>query len=107
MIGVRCCQFEIVPCITKEFQEPLANKALLNHVISTPRAKTAESCEIQCFMEVTCESYNFGPNEEGDHVCELSDSDGVRDPDDLVTRQDFLYRATKVSWRGSVEKSIT
>ena len=58
-------------------------------------------------MEVTCESYNFGPNEEGDHVCELSDSDGVRDPDDLVTRQDFLYRATKVSWRGSVEKSIT
>ena len=67
------------------------------------------SCEIQCFIEVTCVSYNFGRNEDGDNVCELSDSDGVREPDDLVTRQDFLYRATKVSWigRGSVEKRIT
>ena len=76
-------------------------------MISTPRAKTAETCEIQCFIEVKCESYNFGLNENGDYLCELSDSDGVRDPDDLRARQDFLHRATKVSWGEGVVKSMT
>ena len=76
-------------------------------MISKPRAKTAKICEIQCFIEIKCESYNFGPNEDGDYLCELSDSDDVRDPHDLRARQDFLYRATKVSWGGNVVKSIT
>lgn len=80
----------------KEFGKPVANKALLNHVISTPRANSAEVCELQCFIEVTCESYNFGPNEDGGHVCELSDSDAIRDPDDWATKQGFLYGGTKV-----------
>ena len=75
-------------------------------MISTPVAKTAENCEIQCFIEVKCESYNFDPNEDGDYLCELSDSDGVRDPDDLRVRQGSLYRATKVSWGGHVVKSV-
>ena len=76
-------------------------------MISTPRAKTAEICEIQCFIEVKCESYNFGPNEDGGYLCELSNSEGVRDPDDLRVRQGSVYRATKVSWGGGVVKSIT
>ena len=76
-------------------------------MISTPSTKTAEICEIQCFIEVKCESYNFGPNEEGGYLCELSDSEGVRDPDDLRARQGSVYRATKVSWGGGVVKSIT
>ena len=75
-------------------------------MISTPVAKTAETCKIQCFIEVKCESYNFRLNEDGNYLCELSDSDGVRDPDDLGAQQDFLYRATKVSWRENVGKSI-
>ena len=76
-------------------------------MISTPRAKTAVICEIQCFIEVKCESYNFGPNEDGGYLCELSNSEGVRDPDDLRVRQGSVYRATKVSWGGGVVKSIT
>ena len=65
--------------------------AVLNHVISTPRANTAEICEVQCFIEVTCESKHFGLTEGGDQVCELNDSDGVKDPDDLVTRLWLLH----------------
>ena len=34
---------------------------------------------------------NFGLTEVGDHVCELNDSDGVKDPDDLVTRLWLLH----------------
>ena len=40
-------------------------------------------------------------------MCELNDSDDVRDPDDLVARRDFFHRAIEVSWRGTVVKNIT
>ena len=42
------------------------------------------------------ESYNFGPAENCGHVCELSDSDVVRDELDLIFRQGFIYRGTMV-----------
>lgn len=47
-------------------------------------------------MESECESYNFGPKEGGGHVCELSDSDSIRDPLDWITKQGFVYAETKV-----------
>ena len=47
-------------------------------------------------MEIKCESYNFGAKEDGDHVCELSDSDAIRDPLDWITKHGFLYRETQV-----------
>ena len=55
-----------------------------------------EVCKIRCFIEAKCESYNFGPKEGGGHVCELSDSDAIRDPLDLVTKRGFLYAETQV-----------
>ena len=58
---------------------------------------SADNCEIECFLEMKCESYNLGPQlESGDHVCELSNSDALRDPLDLMTNQGFIYRRTKV-----------
>ena len=47
-------------------------------------------------MEITCQSYNFGPKEGGGDVCELSDSDAIRDPLDWTTTQEFIYGGTKV-----------
>ena len=38
--------------------------------------------------------------ENGDHVCELSNSDALRDPLDLMTNQGFIYRGTKVEANG-------
>ena len=83
-------------CITKIFESPVTNKALTNHVISTPTVTSAQVCEIECFLEIKCESYNFGPKEGGGHVCELSDSDAVRDPLEWTTKEGFVYRGTKV-----------
>ena len=65
-------------------------------MISTPSVTSAVQCEIDCFMEFKCESYNFGPKEGGGHVCELSDTDAIRDPLDWTTKQGFIYRGTKV-----------
>ena len=47
-------------------------------------------------MEITCQSYNFGPKEDGGHVCELSDSDAISDPLNWTTKQGFIYGGTKV-----------
>ena len=55
-----------------------------------------ELCELHCFMEITCQSYNFGPKEGGGHVCELSDSDAIRNPLDWTTKQGSIYGGTKV-----------
>ena len=69
----------IETCITKVFVSPVANKALTNHVITSRKVTSAENCEIECFLEMKCESYNLGPQlENGDHVCELSNSDAIR-----------------------------
>ena len=87
----------IETCITKVFVNPVANKALTNHVITSRKVTSAENCEIECFLEMKCESYNLGPQlENGDHVCELSNSDALRDPLDLMTNHGFIYRGTKV-----------
>lgn len=84
------------PCTKKTFVEPVPNKALVNHVISNPTVASEEVCKIQCFIEATCESYNFGPKEDGGHVCELSNSDAIRDPQDRVAKQRHHYVGTLV-----------
>ena len=65
-----------------------------------------EVCKVRCFVEAKCESYNFGPKEGGGHVCELSDSDAIRDPLDLDTKQGFLYVETQV-WKLRVHQNVS
>ena len=50
-------------------------------------AMSAELCELQCFLEISCQSYNYGPKENGVQVCELSDSDAIGDPLDWTIKQ--------------------
>ena len=80
----------------KIFVNAVEDKVLINHAISTPEVTSEELCKIRCFMEVKCESYNFGPKEGGGHVCELNDSDAIRDPLDFIRKQGFLYSETQV-----------
>lgn len=87
-----------VPCIKKTFVEPVPNKILVSHVISTLTVASEEVCKIHCFIEVSCVSYNFGPKETGYHVCELSESDAISHPLDWITKQGFLYGETQV-WK--------
>ena len=84
------------PCIKKTFVKPIPNKTLVNHVISNSTVTSEEGCKIQCFIEATCESYNFGLKEDGGYVCELSNSDAIRDPQDWVAKQRHLYVGTLV-----------
>ncbi|XP_068711961.1 fibropellin-3-like isoform X2 [Montipora foliosa] len=85
-------------CITKTFVEPIADTALTNHVINALTTVTSQDlCELRCFLQVKCESYNFGLTDSGDYVCELSDSDATRDELDLIAKRGFIYRAIRNS----------
>ena len=48
-------------------------------------------------MDNICDSFNIGQSVHGDHVvCQLSDSDHSRHPEDLRPREGFTFIGTKV-----------
>ncbi|XP_068682535.1 sushi, von Willebrand factor type A, EGF and pentraxin domain-containing protein 1-like isoform X2 [Montipora foliosa] len=49
-------------------------------------------CQMKCYLEQTCLSYNLGTMGSGDKfVCELSVSDHYQHPEDLVFKKGFSY----------------
>lgn len=56
------------------------------------------SCRGQCTLEDNCVSYNIGPPIKDEVSCQLSDSDHVQHPDDLVTREGFMYQSSEVRY---------
>ena len=78
------------------YQPPVTGKALVGHVITTVQVNNADECEIRCYGEPKCLSYNLGPYQAYGHDCEISNSDHVRHPDDLVPMPGYIYRGTKV-----------
>ena len=55
------------------------------------------SCTGLCTIESNCFSFNIGPPINDQVVCQLSDSDHVRHPEDLKPRDGFTYTGTEVS----------
>ena len=71
--------------------------SLQGHVFKTFTVRRESTCEIRCFVEHSCVSYNIGPShEDGSYVCELSDSDHEMHPEALARRNGFSYRTTEV-----------
>ena len=48
-------------------------------------------------MDPVCVSVNIGPPTDEKFICELSDSDHTKHPEDLKKREGFLYIGTEVS----------
>ena len=70
---------------------------LRGHVFKTFMVQRESTCEIRCFAEHGCVSYNTAPShEDGSYVCELSDSDHEMHPEALERRNGFSYRTTEV-----------
>ena len=91
-------------CRSLSFRKPpVDGSALQGHVIKNiylnMGIELSGDCRILCSMENTCVSINIGPPEQnGVRLCQLSDSDHKRHPEDLKLREGFLYWATKVSY---------
>ena len=58
------------------------------------------SCRGRCTIENNCVSFNIGPPINDKVLCQLSNSDHIRHPDDLKPRDGFMYSGTEVrKWR--------
>ena len=79
------------------FKEPVANKAMKNHVIRSEGVPSEGSCRLMCYMEPNFVSINLGPLEGGKHKCELNNvSDENQFDYSLVDKPAFTYLAFEV-----------
>ena len=53
-------------------------------------------CEHRCLMESDCVSVNIGPPINDRVICELSNSDHFKHPEDIKQRPGWIYRGTEV-----------
>ena len=80
-------------CRNIMFKEPVANKAMKNHVISSEEVLNEGSCRLMCYMEPNCVSINLGPLVGGKHKCELNNATVEKH---LESRAAFTYLAIEV-----------
>ena len=87
-------------CRRLSFGSPFHNKALVNHVIKniTLGLGMRSSCRGRCTLNDKCVSYNIGPPIKDQVLCQLSDSDHIQHPKDLVTQEGFVYRNSEVRY---------
>ena len=83
-------------CRTLQFSSPIEGAALQKHVIKRLALDSEHSCQVQCYLENTCVSYNFGKRTSGEDLCELNNSTYIEHPSDLKSTSDFIYRGTEV-----------
>lgn len=84
-------------CRQLEYSQPVPDRALINHVLIKINTTREDICDIRCFTEPNCLSFNVGPLEDSDqYLCEISDSNGALSPGNLVPRKGFTYQGTKV-----------
>ena len=70
----------------------------MGHVIKniTLHVGMRHSCRGKCVIDNSCASFNIGPSINDQVLCQLSDSDHVRHPEDLKPRDEFTYTSTEV-----------
>ena len=88
-------------CRSLMFLKSFGGHALQRHVFKeiylTMGIEPYRDCKNRCLMENYCVSVNIGsPDKNGLRVCQLSDSDHTQHPDDLKSREGYLYWASKV-----------
>lgn len=84
-------------CKEMNFKVTFEGKTLANHVFKTIQATDDAHCESQCFLDDRCISYSYGTSADGQkYKCELSDSDHLMHPEDVVRREGVIYRSAQV-----------
>ncbi|XP_022778113.1 protein kinase C-binding protein NELL2-like, partial [Stylophora pistillata] len=78
-------------CRVIEFKEGTKNKILKNHVIRTDQVQDKDICELRCYLEPNCVSYNYGPREGGTFTCELNNMTHSQVFDSFEDKSGFLY----------------
>ena len=79
------------------FKEPVANRAMKDHVIRSEEVPNEGTCRLLCYMEPNCVSINLGPLDGGNYRCDLNNA---TDEDQLTIipadEPSFTYLAIEV-----------
>ena len=76
---------------------PIYGHRLDNHVIRTIGVMNEDFCEMQCYLEPNCVSYNFKNN--GEHKGDLNNDTYEHENEhsgDLAKNEDYVYRGAEV-----------
>ena len=83
--------------------DPIHGYRLRNQLIRTINIIPNDNiCQLQCFMEPNCVSYNFNKKEEanGPHKCDLNNATYEHDSEhsgDLEKNENYVYRGAEVN----------
>ncbi|CAH3038606.1 unnamed protein product [Porites lobata] len=77
------------------FKLPVPNRILVNHVIQSAQVKSEIECETNCFAHDDCMSVNLAPLQDGNYLCELSNSDHDIHPEDFKQMDRTLFKPVK------------
>ena len=84
-------------CRILEFVQPEEDNYLENHVIKSLMVDNKDQCEVRCYAENFCSSFNLEISEtRGKLKCELGDSDNFQHPEHLICKKSFSYHPTMV-----------
>ena len=78
-------------------EQVFKSKRLVNHLIRVHDPLMTDTCDVLCYMEHNCASYNLMRRSklEG-HRCELNNATHEENEDDMEENPDYVYRGTKV-----------
>ena len=92
-----CIVAALDECRTIQFIPEVKDKVLENHVISSLLVPNKNVCEIRCYREPNCVSYNYGPTGSKAPVCELNDRTHLQvSSNEFVWQPGYIYRSTEV-----------
>ena len=85
-------------CRNLEFGPFIDGKVLIGHVIDRYNVTSESGCELQCYFNERCVSYNLGPASihAGSRVCELNNSSLGSHGEEFKTKHGYSFRTTKV-----------
>ena len=81
--------------------DPIHGKRLENYVIRTIDVINEDICQLKCYLEPNCVSYNFKTkaNTDGKHRCDLNNVTYEHNNEhagDLAKKKNYLYRGAEV-----------
>ena len=80
------------------FREIYPDSAFNKSIINNLTVDGEVQCQLSCYLQTGCKSYNLGPvSEQGKRVCELSSSHYESQVSHLESRPGFIYRPSDVS----------
>ena len=80
-------------CRSIQFNPHIIDKVLENHLIRAMHVPEKDICEIGCYQEPNCVSYNFGPEHSDTPTCELNNRNRQQvSSSDFVSRNGYVYR---------------